>query len=509
LTLLTLLFTATLAVVSPVFAKADRIALVVGNSAYQHMPVLANPGADAKAVAEVLSKLGFDDGRVEPLLDLDLRALLQAVRSFGERARDAKVAVVYFSGHGLQLAQGDGTESYLLPVDADLADARDVPHQTLALHELLGEAARTQGGVVVLLYACRDNPTATRMAGMASRGAARSGLIPIAQSSLPLGVLVSYATSGGDSADDGSGRHSPYASALIRYLPTPERDVGQMLRRVRADVLQNTNGKQRPEIIDNLNGDVFLAPSLDATKPAPSPEATKPAPSPEATRPAPSPEATRPTLPSGPDDLAAETALWNAVRDSNRPDDLAAYLQRFPQGIYADLARNRLATLAQPASAQSASLPISHPHANSGELDTGTGPRPPLLQAPVRPLSPADRSPAEPEPAEPGTSAASGKETPPSITRPPVVASASTRPAVSKPPGASVLSEIDRLSRSGVESAYRGDCTDAHHRGAEIADLVNKNHINIALTVDKHTPYELAVQGKMTELLAATMTHCH
>jgi uncharacterized caspase-like protein/endonuclease YncB( thermonuclease family) len=330
--LLTLLFLAELLLSFPASADADRVALVVGNSGYQHMPILEDPGADAKAVADVLGQLGFENGRVEPLLDLDLRKLLQAVRVFGERARDAKVAVVYFSGHGLQLSQGDGTESYLLPVDADLGDARDVPHQALALHELLGEAGRTQGGVVVLLDACRNNPAALHMAGVGSRGVARSGLIPIAQSSLPLGVLVSYATSGGDAAEDGFGRHSPYATALIKYLSMPEHDVGQVLRRVRADVLQSTGGKQKPEIVDNLNGDLFLAPGREAPRPAPGREDV--------------PGATVQSAPLS--DLAAETALWTAVRDSNRQEDLEAYLRRFPQGLYADLARNRLSAMTRP-----------------------------------------------------------------------------------------------------------------------------------------------------------------
>jgi hypothetical protein len=324
----TILLLVALLIASPVFASSDRVALVIGNSAYQHMPLLANPAADAKGVAAVLSQLGFENGRVEPFLDLDLRKLLQAIRAFGERARDAKLAVVYFSGHGLQLSQGDGTESFLLPVDADLTDARDVPHEAVALHELLREASRTQGGVVVLLDACRDNPAAARMPGAGTRGAARSGLIPIAQSSLPLGVLISYATSGGEPAEDGSGRHSPYATALMKHLATPERDVTQVLRRVRADVLQSTDGRQRPEIIDNLNGDVVLAPGQEP--PAPILAAPTPAP------------------PSRSNSLAEETALWMAVRDSNRQQDLEAYLQRFPQGLYADLAHNRLLAMARP-----------------------------------------------------------------------------------------------------------------------------------------------------------------
>jgi hypothetical protein len=306
---------------SPAFATADRVALVIGNSAYQHMPVLANPTSDAKSMAEVLSKLGFENGQVQPLLDLDLRALLQAIRAFGERARDAKVAVIYFSGHGLQLSTNDGTESYLLPVDADLSDALDVPRQTLALHELLAQASHTQGAVIALLDACRNNPTASHISGSGSRGATRSGLIPIAQSSLKDGVVVSYATSGGDAAEDGSGRHSPYATALIKYLPTPGMDISQVLRRVRRDVVESTGEKQKPEIVDNLNVDVFLASLPAPTQPPPQP---------------------------GPDPLEAEKAYWMAMKDSSHPEDFESYLLRYPEGLHADFARNRLALLRQP-----------------------------------------------------------------------------------------------------------------------------------------------------------------
>ncbi|WP_431269036.1 caspase family protein [Dankookia sp. P2] len=337
-----------------------RVALVVGNAAYRLMPALDNPGADARAVAAELSRLGFEGGRVEPLLDLDLAGLLRAVREFGERARGAELAVVYFSGHGLQLAPAPGEvpESYLLPTDARLDDARDLPRQALALRELLAETAqRSRGAVVILLDACRDNPAAARMAGQGTRGAqARSGLIPVAQASLPLGTLVSYATSAGALADDGTGRNSPYAAALARHLRTPERDVAQVLRRVRADVLQATAGRQRPEIVDNLNGDVFLA--GPAQPPAPAPQ---------------------------PDPLAADTALWAAVRDSNRREDFEAYLRRFPQGLYADLARNRLAALAPSAPQQPAAVPLL------------TTPLPAAL-APDQPAAPAAALPPTPSP---------------------------------------------------------------------------------------------------------------
>ncbi|WP_431267339.1 caspase family protein [Dankookia sp. P2] len=145
---------------------------------------------------------------------------------------------------------------------------------------------------------------------------ARSGLVPLDQSKLSMGMLVSYATSAGATADDGAGRNSPYAEALAKRLRAPGEDVGLMLRRVRADVLQATGQRQRPEIVDNLNGPVILAGPV------------------------------QPGPPGRVDDPRADdTALWAAVRDSNRADDFEAYLRRFPQGLYADLARIRLRVL--------------------------------------------------------------------------------------------------------------------------------------------------------------------
>ncbi|WP_431266977.1 caspase family protein [Dankookia sp. P2] len=285
------------------------------------MPALANPGADARAVAAELSRLGFEGGRVEPLLDLDLAGLLQAVRAFGDRARGAELAVVYFSGHGLQLAppRASRRRSYLLPIDARLEDARDVPRQALALSELLAETAgRSQGAVVILLDACRNNPAVVRLAGQGTRGAqARSGLLPIAQDRLPLGTLVSYATSAGAVADDGTGRNSPYATALAQHLRTPGLDVVQVLRRVRADVRQATGGRQEPEIVDRLNADVVLAALPQQTQPVPA-------------------------------SVDRETVFWQSAVAGGTRGDFEAYLQAYPSGSYVPLARSRLAVLSNP-----------------------------------------------------------------------------------------------------------------------------------------------------------------
>ena len=137
-------------------AAETRIALVIGITAYQNAPPLANPVNDARAVGDALRRLNFE---VEELRDPDFRALSRGLRDFGIRAQGAETAVVYYAGHGVQFDR----ENYLIPADTKLERARDLAYEALPLSLMLDEVSRASKIGIVLLDSCRNNPFAERV----------------------------------------------------------------------------------------------------------------------------------------------------------------------------------------------------------------------------------------------------------------------------------------------------------------------------------------------------------
>ncbi|WP_096790521.1 caspase family protein [Phaeobacter piscinae] len=227
-----------------------RVALVIGNSSYQHVTRLPNPENDARDIANVLKKIGFE---VTSGFDLDFRSMRLAVRDFSEQAEEADIVVVYYAGHGIEV----GGENYLIPVNAELKRDRDVDFEAIRLQALLASLETVDGLKIVLVDACRNNPFSVQMA---SRNATRSigrGLARIE----PSGVLVGYAAKGGTFALDGKGRNSPYASALLKHLTEPGLELGKLFRKVRDTVYAATGGEQEPFVYGSLPGrDIFLVP---------------------------------------------------------------------------------------------------------------------------------------------------------------------------------------------------------------------------------------------------------
>src|SRR5262245_8109993 len=227
---LTLLVSCALAGLTAGPANAEkRVALVIGNSAYQHTRALPNPRNDAEAIAKLLRDNGFAEVALKS--DLDYRAMREAVRHFANQAQAAEVALVYYAGHGLEVAG----ENYLVPVDAKLLRDFDLDFEAVPLTLLLGAVDGARKLKVVVLDACRNNPLGERMALRA--GAVRSvdrGLGRIE----PRGeMLVAYSAKAGTVARDGAGRHSPYADALLKHMATPGLDVIRMFGRVKEAVL--------------------------------------------------------------------------------------------------------------------------------------------------------------------------------------------------------------------------------------------------------------------------------
>ena len=215
-------------------AAAERVALVIGNSAYAHAPRLKNPGNDADAVAAALDRLGFE---VTLLRDLDFARFQAALGAFQASARGADVALVYYAGHGIGV---DG-QSWLLPIDARLTSADRVEFETVPLDLVLASVSVARGLRIIILDACRDNPFSRNMA-RGDRSVSR-GLERIE----PGGdTLLWYAARDGSTAADGSGRHSPFTSALLKHIERPGLELDRVFREITATVRRVTGGEQVP-----------------------------------------------------------------------------------------------------------------------------------------------------------------------------------------------------------------------------------------------------------------------
>ena len=240
-----------LAVPSVVLA-AGRVALVIGNSAYTEASPLSNPVNDARDIAAALSRVGFD---VETSLDVDRDGLSEALRQFTRRSIGAEMALVFYAGHGVEV----NGSNYLVPVDARLQVDTDVRYEAVPLGDVV---ASTAGATlrIVLLDACRNNPLARLMQRMVSpRSLSPGSLGDPDEDLLAAGqILVSYAAAAGTTASDGTDRNSPYTTALLANLEEPGLEIGLLFRRVRMQVLQQTDGRQRPHEYHSLGNEWYF-----------------------------------------------------------------------------------------------------------------------------------------------------------------------------------------------------------------------------------------------------------
>jgi hypothetical protein len=325
-----------LALALPAVAQ-KRVALVIGNGAYKETAQLLNPRNDAADVATALKRLGFD---VIEGIDLDKREMERIIRRFDIALAGAEMALFYYAGHGVQVAG----QNHLVPVDAKLAAEGDLDFETLPLTLVLNRMTREAKTTVALLDACRDNPLARNLAR--SMGARTTTVGQgLAKVETGVGTLISFSTQPGNVALDGNGRNSPYTTALLGQLEQPGRDLMSVLAAVRGDVVKATGGRQVPWEHTSLLGPLVLKP---AGQTAATPASAPPSPSPQAvaiaTPPAKTSEPVRPQRSS-----ASEAAeAWAAVKDSNQAAPLEAFIRRYGDTFYGDLAKARLAQLKTP-----------------------------------------------------------------------------------------------------------------------------------------------------------------
>ena len=236
-----------------------RVALVIGNSAYQHTPTLANPRNDATDMAAALKKLGF---QVIEGFDLDKAAFDRKVRDFADALSGASAGVFSYAGHGLQVAG----VNYLVPVDAKLTTASALDWEMVRVDLVQRTMERETQSNVLFLDACRDNPLARNLARAMGTRSAEIGH-GLAAAEAGVGTLISFSTQPGNVALDGTGRNSPFAGALAKRIATSKDDLSALLIDVRTEVVKKTQGKQVPWEHSALMGRFYFNPSAQAASP--------------------------------------------------------------------------------------------------------------------------------------------------------------------------------------------------------------------------------------------------
>jgi uncharacterized caspase-like protein len=284
--------------------EEPRIALLIGNSAYPEAP-LRNPVNDVRAMAQALRELGFTVLAYE---NASKRTMETAIVEFGRRIAEGGVGTFYYAGHGLQVRG----RNYLVPVDADIDSEAATRIAAVDVELVLEQMTEAKNRVnIVILDACRNNPFERRLRG-ASRG--------LAAIDAARGTLVAYATAPGSVAADGDGKNGLYTEELLHALQVPGLKVEDVFKRVRINVARRSKGAQTPWESSSLTGDLVVNVTVNVTTAAVS---------------APAPD--------------REGLFWMSIKDGTDPAAFEAYLKQYPQGTFAALARQRLASVSQPA----------------------------------------------------------------------------------------------------------------------------------------------------------------
>lgn len=230
----------------PIAPVADRrVALVIGNAAYSNVSPLSNSIKDASLVGDAVRAVGFQS--VTILKDLTREKLINALQAFASEAATADWAMIYYAGHGMEI----GGINYLIPVDAALKSDRDATFEAIQLDQVLNAAERARRLRLVVLDACRDNPFAAQM--KRTMAASRSVSRGLASVEPDAGTLVVYAAKAGETAFDGDVNNSPFATAFVKNLKTPNLEVRRMFEFVRDDVMEATGRRQQPFTYGSLS----------------------------------------------------------------------------------------------------------------------------------------------------------------------------------------------------------------------------------------------------------------
>lgn len=322
---------------------ASRIALVMGNSAYQNVAPLPNPANDARLIAEKLWESGFE---VIESIDVDRETMLADLATFRSRLREGSEALFYYAGHGVQI----GGRNYLLPVSVAPSSIDDLRAQSVDAQLFVDIMDRSGARLnIILLDACRNNPfngidaedadqIATRAISIGqSREEVQRGLTLLSEASsgglaeMTAGdseTIISFATAPGAVAFDGTGRHSPYTEAIAENIDKPGIELSELFRNVRGGVRERTDGQQITWTTSTLENAFYFKPdSLELRQSTTGLGVAGD------------------TLGALPPQRIVDRAFWRAIRDTDRLDAFEAYLRTRPDGAFAEEARARIEAL--------------------------------------------------------------------------------------------------------------------------------------------------------------------
>jgi TonB family protein len=292
------LFFITLILCSQAFAqpRENRVALVVGNSAYKSAP-LRNPTNDAKDMAAKLKGMGFT---VIERNNLTVKQIGSTLRELRSKLTPGSVALVYYAGHGLQIKG----ENYFPTVDAEIAGEEDVPNQSLAMRQIMDvlEDAKTRLNLV-FLDACRNNPYQRSF---------RSSSDGLSKVNAPSGTLISFATRPGSVAADGTGRNGLYTGALLEAMDSRGDQIEQVLKRVVTRVKAGSKNMQEPWMEGSIDGEFCFGNCLVTVAQTA---------------------------------VSDDRALWDSVKESRDINEFRAYLDKFSNGLFAGVARAKILNL--------------------------------------------------------------------------------------------------------------------------------------------------------------------
>ena len=272
-----ILYAVVMAMLASHSAMANRrVALIIGNAKYEHADTLANTVNDADAIAALLTRAGFD--AVDERRNVGVVEFKRAVREFMLSAANADIAVVYYSGHGIEV----GGANYMIPIDARLANNFDVEDEAIALDRIITATQPARRLRLIILDACRDNP----FVHAAGRSNETRSLVNVTRSVAnglgsvqPTGTdtLIAYAAKAGSVSYDGTGPNSPFTTALVKHIAEPGLDIRIALGKVRDDVLASTGDRQEPFVYGSLGGEtISLVPAPAAPKVEAAPLAVDP-----------------------------------------------------------------------------------------------------------------------------------------------------------------------------------------------------------------------------------------
>ena len=282
-----------------------RVALVIGNSQYAHTPALPNPRRDAQDMADTLRRVGFE---VTLGYDLDQTRFAHIIDDFARRLDGADVGLFFYAGHGLQINE----KNYLVSTEAKLESTFLVPSETIELDAIIRLMESKTGTNLIFLDACRNNPLTDNLkrnlAAINRTVSVGRGLARIE----PTGrdTLVAFSSAPGQEAADGRGRNSPFTASLLRHLPKPGLEVSVMLKEVTADVRRDTNNAQRPQQLSDMSKKFYFVKAEPSAAAAP------------------------PIAPPDP----VELAFWKSAEAANKCESIRAYLRKYPDGSFKELA---------------------------------------------------------------------------------------------------------------------------------------------------------------------------